>query len=206
MESRMSTIVKVKVILTFSFIFIFGCLAGYFVEHKFAKKVIHVDLDADSVNFYDENTKYPFMPKEYSDYICNLSKELKIDSDLAVAILMVENPEFNPDATNRNKNGTLDLGLYQMNDAYIYSTFVKSYWDIDTDFNPFNWKHSIFLALHHLEYLLRTMKVQDDAIMSYNCGMGRVIDNNIPATTKQYLAKVNNNLKLLRGLKNVDKN
>ncbi len=201
----MSTMVKIKVIVTFSFFFVFGCLVGYFIENKFARKIVHVDLDATNIEMYDENTRYPFMPKQYSDYICNLAKELRIDSDIAVSILMVENPEFNPDATNRNKNGTNDLGLWQMNDMYVYSVFVKSYWDIDTDFNPYNWKHSTFLAMHHIEFLLRSLKVQDDAIMAYNCGRGRVIDNDIPAITRQYLAKVNNNLKLLKNTKEIEK-
>lgn len=174
-------------------------LFGFFTGRKTIAKVVHVDLDADKKTEVEEPGKYPFLNSQLSRYICNLSEELGIDSDLAVAILMNENPEFNPDVIHRNENGTNDLGLFQLNDRYCYTTFVESYWDMDVEFNPYNWKHNAFIALHHIEYLQSRLKVQDDVIMAYNGGIGAVINNQIASSTYYYLARVKNNLRLLKG-------
>lgn len=174
-------------------------LFGFFTGRKTIAKVVHVDLDADKKTEVEELGKYPFLNSQLSRYICNLSEELGIDSDLVVAILMNENPEFNPDVIHRNENGTNDLGLFQLNDRYCYTTFVESYWDMDVEFNPYNWKHNTFIALHHIEYLQSRLKVQDDVIMAYNGGIGAVINNQIASSTYYYLARVKNNLRLLKG-------
>lgn len=81
-------------------------LFGFFTGRKTIAKVVHVDLDADKKTEVEEPGKYPFLNSQLSRYICNLSEELGIDSDLVVAILMNENPEFNPDVIHRNENGT----------------------------------------------------------------------------------------------------
>ncbi len=198
MGNKMETLKTIQITVIILLIFTFGLFTGNFLERKCSRKIIHVDLDETYIQPVEESSKYPFMAKEYSDYISKLADELKIDSDLVVSILMVENPEFNPDVTHRNNNGTNDLGFFQLNDRYCYSVFVKSYWDMDVEFNPYNWKHNTFIAMHHIEYLLRTLKIQNDAIMAYNCGINGVISNNIPASTRNYLARVQNNYKILK--------
>ena len=149
-----------------------------------------------------ENQKYKFLEPELSDYICALCDELKLDSDLAVARLMVENPEFDNNAIHKNDNGTIDLSLWHLNDRYLWTTFKERYWFDNIELDPFNWKHSTYIALHHMKYLDSKFKVQDDAIMAYNCGEGAVMNGNIPQATYAYLANVKNNYLLL---KNYDK-
>ena len=73
------------------------------------------------------NWKYQFLKKEMSDYICALCTEMEIDPDLIVAILMKENPEFDPEATHKNDNGTIDVGMFQLNDRYVWTTFKDTY-------------------------------------------------------------------------------
>lgn len=145
-----------------------------------------------------ENPKYKFLEPDLSDYICALCSELGIDSDLAVARLMVENPEFNPNAIHKNENGTLDVSLWQLNDRYLWTTFKDRYWFDNVELDPFNWKHSTYIALHHMKYLDDKFKVQDDAIMAYNCGEGAVMNGTIPQSTYVYLANVKNNYLLLK--------
>jgi hypothetical protein len=194
----MSDTLKEKIYTGLICAFLAGFAAGYFISSKTGRKIVHVDFSGDNAPDGGENARYPFLPGNYSAYTEELARELKIDGDLAVSILMVENPEFNPDAAHRNPNGSNDLGLWQLNDVYIYSAFVKSYWDMDVEFNPYNWKHSTFIAMHHIEYLLRTLKVQDDAVMAYNCGMKAVMNGRIPESTRKYLARVKNNMKILK--------
>lgn len=188
------------ILATFSVV---GYVIGYgygFEKCKEQKTIIvHTDFDIKPEE-PEGDPYYPFLKKEVSDYICSLSKELQIDSDLVVAHLMVENPAFDPEAIHKNENGTFDEGFFQLNDASIYKTFLSAYWDIDVEFNPFNWKHNTFIACHFIKDLNESVKVQDDAIMAYNCGLGRVMNNTIPASTYRYLASVKNNLTLLKDM------
>lgn len=196
----MKTIYKVIIVLCLLIIyFLYAFLIGINYQKDKSKLIVHVDFGDTEIQEEIINPKYDFMPAEISNYIVQLSDELELDSDLVVAILMQENPMFDPEATNRNKNGTTDCGLFQLNDRYIWTVFVPDYWvDIDIEFNPFNWKHNTFLALHHIRYLLDKIKIVDDSIMAYNCGIGAVMNNNIPESTKIYLSRVKNNLNLLK--------
>lgn len=182
--------------------YIVGQDRGYKKGYKEGKSerilIVHTDLEVTDVKMEEVSSIYPFMPKEISDYICTLSSELELDSDLAVAILMRENPNFVTDASHRNTDGTYDIGLFQLNDKWTWSSFVPLFWDLNIDFDPFNWKHNTFLALHLIKDLSTSLKVQDEVIMAYNAGTGRVMSGNIPASTYEYLAAVKNNLQLLK--------
>lgn len=161
-------------------------------------KVVAVDFTVEEETEQEIGVwKYQFLKKELSDYICGLCNEMEINSDLIVAILMKENPEFNPEATHRNENGTIDVGMFQLNDRYVWTTFKDNYWFDNVELDPFNWKHNTYLAVHHIEYLQKQLKVMDDVIMAYNCGIGAVMNGNIPDRTKSYYANVKLNMKLL---------
>lgn len=167
---------------------------GYKISHR--KK----SYDFNNVVFIPktENPKYTFLEPEISDYICALCDGLKLDSDLVVAHLLVENPDFNPDAIHRNDNGTVDLGLFQLNDKYLWTTFRNDYWFDNVELDPFNWKHNTYIALHLMAELHKEFKVQDDAIMAYNGGRGAVMNGTVKPATYEYLRKVNNNYMLLK--------
>ena len=145
-----------------------------------------------------ENPKYTFLEPELSDYICALCDGLKLDSDLAIAHLLVENPEFNPDAIHKNDNGTVDLGMFQLNDRYVWTEFREKYWFDNVDLDPFNWKHNTYIAIHLMADLNTQFKVQDDAIMAYNGGRGAVMNGTVKPSTYEYLRKVKNNYTLLK--------
>lgn len=146
----------------------------------------------------EADVRYKFLEPKISHYIEALCQELGVDPDLAVAILMAENPQFDPNAVNRNQNGSIDCGLFQLNDRYIWTVFKNDYWIEEVELDPFNWKHNCFVAVHHISALLKKLKVMDDAVMAYNCGAGAVMGGRIPPATRIYLAKVKNNLRLLR--------
>ena len=196
----MKTIYKVIIALCLLIIyFLSAFMIGINYQKQKSKLIVHINFDDTEIQEEIIEPKYNFMPAEISNYICVLSDELELDSDLVVAILMNENPTFNPEATNKNKNGTTDCGLFQLNDRYIWTDFVPDYWfDIDVEFNPYNRKHNTFLALHHIQYLSDKLKVFDDIIISYNCGIGAVKNGNIPESKKTYLSKVKNNFNLLK--------
>lgn len=174
------------------------CLFSYKKGTETKVKIVHVDFNDVDIS-EDSVWTYKFLNQNVSNYIEDLSAELGLDPDLVVAHLMVENPKFDPEATHKNENGTFDCGLMQLNDRYIYTVFVPAYWDFkDVEFNPFNWKHNLFLSMHHIRYLNETLKVQDDAIAAYNAGKGRVLEGTLPYSTVLYVAAVKNNYKLLK--------
>ena len=193
----MSKALRIFDIVTIGLIVIAGLLVGsYFLGTKHCKKVA-VDFTCND-NFDNTETKYKFLSSDVSDYICDLSSQLELDPDLVVAILMVENPEFNKDVAHKNENGTIDVGLFQLNDKYLWSTFKRNYWFSNIELDPFNWKHNTYIAIHHIKFLQTKMKITDDVIMAYNCGEGAVMNGTVPDSTYVYLAKVKNNIWLLK--------
>lgn len=157
--------------------------------------------DFEITEIQQEVQKYDFLSKELSDYIVALTQELDIDPDLCIAILLQENPTFNVEATHSNNNGTIDVGLWQLNDWYLWTTFQNNYWKFkDIDLNPMNWKHSTFIAIQHIATLNKQLKVFNDVICAYNCGAGAVMNNEVPETTKEYLIRVTNNYRLLKNI------
>lgn len=184
-------------------IFIICCMWSYIAGTKKVKEVpIAVDFTLPDETTTEEPHCYQFLNKALSDYICDLSAELDINPNLVVSILMVENPEFNQEAIHRNENGTIDCGLFQLNDRYVWTTFKAAYWFDNIELDPFNWKHNAYIAMHHIKALQDQLKLQDEVIMAYNCGIGAVMNETVPAATKVYLAKVKNNMVLLKVAEN----
>ena len=75
-------------------------VSAYFIGKSNSRKFA-IDLSITEEGKESEH-KYQFLDKTLSAYITSLSLELEIDPDLVVAILMCENPEFNPEATHKN--------------------------------------------------------------------------------------------------------
>lgn len=182
-------------ILSGAVIPLIAAFVGFYLYINYPK-VVYYEFN-DCVEYEEAEWKYEMLPQEMSVYICKLCSEIDLDSNLAVSILMRENPELNPDAVHKNENGTMDVGLWQLNDKYLYQVFLTRYWKLPVDFNPFNWKMNTYIALNHIKYLQTQMKVFDDVVCSYNCGEGAVMRNEIPASTYQYLAYVKNMYNLL---------
>lgn len=196
MEYKRVKIIVITVITVFFFVFV--AIFSFSMGYKKTKRIA-VDFSLEELEIDTREPKYKVMPAALSNYICDLSAELELDSDLVVAILMVENPEFNPDAISRpNQNGTLDLGLFQLNDYYLWTEFKNDYWFENIELNPFNWKHNTYIALHHIKYLQDKFKIQDDVILAYNGGKGAVMNGTVKPSTYNYLRKVQNNLYLLK--------
>ena len=198
MEYKRVKILSITIITVFLFVFV--AVFSYSIGYKKTKRIA-VDFNTELFENPEREPKYKFMPSALSNYICDLCDGLNIDSDLAVSHLLVENPNFNPDAIHKNENGTIVVGMFQLNDRYLWTTFKKDYWFDNVELDPFNWKHNTYIALHLMADLQKEFKVQDDAIMAYNGGRGAVMNGTIKPSTYDYLKKVQNNLILLKGEK-----
>jgi len=133
------------------------------------------------------------IPVDMSDYIDSMCNELSLDSAMCKAILLKENPQADQMARHYNaSSGTTDIGLWQLNDRYIWTTFM-GYWHFDEPFDAFDWRDNTYLALRHIKYLCSEFSDFDSIVMSYNCGVKAVKENKIPDSTWKYLVDVKKN-------------
>lgn len=68
-----------------------------------------------------EEAKY-YMPnvqlsKDLQKYMYDTCKKYNVDYIEAHAVMKVENPSYNPRLVHKNKNGTVDVGLFQINEV-----------------------------------------------------------------------------------------
>lgn len=146
-----------------------------------------------------------FLDDEKAEYLVQLCSGFNVDSDLVVAILMQENPILKTDAvSSMNANGTVDLGLFQLNDYYLFQKggFLDLFWPKDfPEFEASNWKHNSYIAVRLIEDLSKTFGENAYASIAaaYNCGAGRVFLGQIPTSTSTiYVPSVMNNLAVIK--------
>lgn len=152
-----------------------------------------------------ENRYSFFLDDEKAEYITSLCKGFSLDSDLVVAILMQENPTLKEDAVGKmNKNGTVDLGLFQLNDLCLFQKggFLDLFWPKDfPEFEASNWKHNSYIAVRLIEDLSKTFgeNAYERIAAAYNCGAGRVFLGQIPVSTSTvYVPSVMNSLAVIK--------
>ena len=146
-----------------------------------------------------------FLDDEKAEYIVQLCSDFNVDSDLVVAILMQENPMLKVDAVSGpNKNGTADLGLFQLNDKCLFQKggFLDLFWPKEfPEFEAANWKHNSYIAVRLIEDLTKTFgeNAYENIAAAYNCGAGRVFLGQIPLSTSTvYVPSVMNNLAVIK--------
>lgn len=149
-----------------------------------------------------ENPYKELIKDEIAFFIIENCKSLELDPNLPIAILLQENPSLDPRAINKNNNGTMDRGLFQLNSFY-QSYFTENYWpfdkyNTDMNFDWSNWQHNSWVAIHLINDLYKDFNEDiEKTIMAYNAGASTVISGNIPKTTLDYRDKVLKNYKLL---------
>ena len=149
-----------------------------------------------------ENPYKELIKDEIAFFIIENCKSLELDPNLPIAILLQENPSLDPRAINKNNNGTMDRGLFQLNSFY-QSYFTENYWpfdkyNTDMNFDWSNWQHNSWVAIHLIKDLYKDFDEDiEKTIMAYNAGASAVISGNIPKTTLDYRDKVLNSYTLL---------
>jgi hypothetical protein len=123
---------------------------------------------------------------------------MDVDPDLVFAIILVENPKLEEYHINVNANKTADLGIMQLNSKYLWKDFLPRYWHTDTEFNPFNWQHSIYIGIYHIQFLHNNVRTLKKTIMAYNCGLVCVKRNKVPESTIKYSQLVMKKYKQLK--------
>ncbi len=112
--------------------------------------------------------------------ILDAAEEFNIPLSLAFALAHTES-KFKATATHTNKNGSVDKGLFQLNDK----SFPKL-----TDEQFYDPKTSAHYGLSHLNYCLETAGNDVAALAMYNAGTTKVRNNNTPHSTLNYIAEI----------------
>lgn len=156
------------------------------------------------------NKYKPFLSDDMAMYISYLSQSFNIDPDIMVAILKTENYSKDPKAVSKpNRNGTVDIGLFQLNSKSLESKggFIELYWKFDElDFNATNWKHNTYIAIRYVDDLCksfgRDLVVAPIIASGYNGGFSTAIKYRdtgvVPSHVKDYVTKFSENLKEIK--------
>lgn len=162
------------------------------------KKVLFIILFTFSFLFIcsDSCGKNPcegFIKDEYYLFISNEIKGTNLDSILPFAILLTENTSLDPNAKSKpNRNGSVDLGLFQINSLNL-EYFEEMFWN-GSNFDIMNWQHNSVVAVGYINHLYDRFDGDlEKTAAAYNCGPGRVANGNIPDSTKKYVEKVMTN-------------
>ena len=104
----------------------------------------------------------------------------KIAPAMAFA-LCFEESRYNPKAFNRNKNETVDRGLFQLNSASFPQIHPNDFFDI---------KLNTRYGLSHLRWCLDTAGTEVAALAMYNVGKARVTSHGTPKQTLDYVSRI----------------
>jgi len=148
-------------------------------------------------------------------YILKQCITVGVSYRFAAALLREENPDFFKAADgsaaagvfrarHRNRDDSYDLGLWQLNENYLWSDFVPHYWHGIAAFDWENPYHNTYIAIRHIKWLYTV--IQDNWIrkgmpqfpnslywetaLAYNAGIARVLNMNIPDVSLDYASRV----------------
>lgn len=133
-----------------------------------------------------------FVPTIYYEAIWNASAEFGVPA-VYLARLLWEESKFKKDAVYKNKNGTIDSGIAQLNSDYIEEFGWRyGFGEIDP-FDPFL---SIRVAAKHLSVLYANVCAIDDetrwylTMCAYNCGLSKTRRMEVPSKTTAYARRI----------------
>jgi hypothetical protein len=120
------------------------------------------------------------------EYVVEQCQKNDVPVNVALAILSEENPGLVFNAIHMNQNGSQDLGLWQLNDRYIWADFIPRYWDREDVFRWNDPYHSTYLAIRHIKWLYTHGFNHWQVILAYNCGYWALLSNSVPVSSIEY--------------------
>lgn len=95
--------------------------------------------------------------------------------------LCAEESSYNPQAFNRNKNGSVDRGLFQLNSASFPDLKISEFYSPTVNAR---------FGLAHLRWCLDTAGTEVAGLAMYNAGMTRVHAQGTPKHTLDYVSRI----------------
>ncbi len=161
---------------------------GIFASNGGAKDDFHFEEDV-ALSLYRRPLSRPAVEWFYTHITGNrdVAKAVLENADkndippsLAFALAYVES-RYKVTAINKNTNGTIDRGLFQLNDASFTKLSEEEF------FNP---AVSAKFGMSHFRYCLDVAGNEITALAMYNAGTARVKNNSTPQHTLNYVAKI----------------
>ena len=122
--------------------------------------------------------------REIAEIILANADTFDIEPALAFALAWEES-RFNPLAVNRqNRNKSVDLGLFQLNNRAFPNIAVQSFFDPNVNAR---------YGMGHLREFLNSGGSEISALAMYNAGPGRVKDTGAPKITLDYIHRIMEN-------------
>jgi len=118
--------------------------------------------------------------REITEAILSNASHYNVAPALAFS-LCFEESQYNPRALNRNKNQTVDRGLFQLNNASFPKLKVEDFYD--TNINA-------LYGISHLRWCLNTAGSEIAALAIYNAGETRVRSVGTPKSTLDYASRI----------------
>jgi hypothetical protein len=169
-----------------------------YVEEDFSTLFGPAENIPDSILEYYRNPEYKEWVAEFFTAICSNSdiaraildscNEYDIPPALAFALCWEES-RFNPNAINRkNRNGSVDRGLFQLNNKSFPRLDILSFYDI---------KINARYGVSHLRNCMNSSGNEISALAMYNAGTGRVRSTGAPEVTLNYTSRILDNRRRL---------
>lgn len=127
----------------------------------------------------------PSVPWRYVETLATECAETGVPYWIAARLFAWESG-WRAAARNVNPNGTEDLGIAQLNSAYL-SYFARF---SDGPLDPLDGHTSIRVGVRYLAELYRATGSWRGAVAAYNCGPGRYRRGNLPAGTVRHVRAV----------------
>jgi len=151
-----------------------------FIENYNVNKIIQFYSDKPEdyekiLEFYDRYTR----SRKITEVIIKYSLEKNIPLHMMFSLARRESG-FNTRLESRNRDGSWDYGLFQLNSFHVKWTRV--------DF--FNIEKNTMAAAGLMQWLLKEFKRDDLALAAYNAGYGKIKNKEIPYTTAMHVFEI----------------
>lgn len=120
--------------------------------------------------------------REVAQAVLQSAEEFNIPLSLAFALAHTES-NFKVTAMHKNTNGSIDRGLFQLNNTSFPKLEESDFYDPKT---------SAHYGLSHLRFCLNTAGNEIAALAMYNAGANKVRKNSTPQITLDYISKIQN--------------
>jgi len=167
-------------------------------EEDFSALFSRSENSPDSILEYYRNPEYKEWVTEFFTAICSNAEIARaiLDScdifDIPPALafaLCWEESRFNPNAINKkNRDGSVDRGLFQLNNKSFPHLDILSFYDI---------KINARNGVGHLRNCMNSSGNEISALAMYNAGTGRVRSTGAPEVTLNYTSRVLGNRRKL---------
>ncbi|MDR2921978.1 MAG: transglycosylase SLT domain-containing protein [Treponema sp.] len=122
--------------------------------------------------------------REIAEAILSSADWFNIPPALAFALAWEES-QLNPLAVNtKNRDGSIDRGLFQLNNRSFPHLELQAYFSPDVN----SWH-----AMSHFRYCMDTGRTEIAALAMYNAGTGRVSSSGAPKSTLDYISRILDN-------------